>query len=444
MKGHSMRALGALRSNAVILANSSMLACGSIVASGTGFVYWWFAAREFPPAVVGTQAVLISVMGLVGMIGDAGFSTLLLGEAGRRGRDSHSLMAAAALAGGGTALLLAVLAAGAFHYEHRMTGTDALLFVFGCALTGIGLVIDTSLIGLGQSRLQLARSLSFSVLKLILLVVVGLMTRAASAILLTWVVSLAFTLVISCWYGWARGVLQLAAPDVRSLVKEIPVVIDYHLLNLSAAASGMMVPLVVSFCLGPAVTAAFYAGWTIRSLIILMPASLTTVLFSLDSSAVDFMRQKLRFSLLLSLAISGVGLVIFVFFGDFMLRMFNPSYPHLAGAAMPMLGIGLICSAIRQHYVLVARFRRKMKAGALWLALGGCAELTLAALGGLCGDVRWLALGWVVALSATATFLAWPLFAYLWPPQTTSSVGAAPLANLSTMSVVTGGLDGDQ
>jgi O-antigen/teichoic acid export membrane protein len=352
------------------------------------------------------QAALISAMAFVGMLGDAGFSTLLLGEAGRRGRDSHSLMAAAALAGAGAAMILAVLAAGAFHYERHMTGTNALLFVVGCALTGFGLVIDGSLIGLGHSRLQFARSLLFSVLKLVLLVVVGLVTGAPSAILLTWVLSLALTLIVSCGYAYSRDVLEMAAPDVRGLVKEIPVVIDHHLLNLSAAASGLLLPLVVNVCLGPAVTAAFYAGWMVRTLIMLLPGSLTTVLFSLDGSAPDVMRQKLRFSLILSLGIGGVGLIGFVFFGNFLLRLFNPSYPHLAGAAMPMLGIGLISSSIRQHYVLLARVRRRMRAGSLWLAMGGCAELVLATLGGLYGDVHWLALGWVVALSATAIFAA--------------------------------------
>lgn len=425
MKGHFMRALRALRSNAGILANSSLLACGSILASATGFVYWWFAAREFPPAVVGAQAALISAMAVVGMLGDAGFSTLLLGEAGRRGRDSHSLIAAAALAGASTALLLAVLAAGAFHYAQRMTGTDALLFVIGCALTCFGLVIDNSFIGLGHSRLQFARSLLFSVLKLILLVAVGLVTQAPSAILLAWVVSLAVTLLLTCGYAWARGVLRLVAPDVRGLMREIQVVIDHHLLSLSAAASGMMLPLVVSFCLGPAVTGAFYAGWMVRTLIMLIPGSLLTVLFSLDGSPPEVMQQKLRFSLMLSLAVSGAGLIGFVLFGDLILRMFNPSYPRLAGAAMPMFGIAMIASTIRQHFVLLARVRRKMRAGAIWLALGGCAELLLATLGGLCGDVHWLTLGWVVALSATAIFLSRPLFAYLRPTMTTSRVGHA-------------------
>lgn len=317
MKGHYMRALEALRSNAGILANSSLLACGSIVASGTGFIYWWFAAREFSPTVVGVQAALISAMAFVGMLGDAGFSTLLIGEAGRRGRDSHSLMAAAALAGASTAMILAILAAAAFHYDKHINGADAILFVIGCTLTGFGLAIDGSLIGLGHSRLTFARSILFSVLKLDLLLVVGLVTHAPSAILLTWVISLALTLLISCGYAYARDVLEIAAPDVRGLVKEIPVVIDHHLLNLSATASGLLLPLMVNVCFGPAVTAAFYASWMVCTLIMLLPGSLTTVLFSLDGNAPDAMRQKLRFSLILSLAIGSIGLIGFVFFGDF-------------------------------------------------------------------------------------------------------------------------------
>jgi O-antigen/teichoic acid export membrane protein len=425
MKRHRARAVGVLRNNAGMLANSSLLAFGSVLAAGLGFVYWWFAAREFPPAAVGAQSALISTMALVSMLGDVGFSTLLLGRSGGRGRDGHPLIIAAAMAGTGTSLLLGALAAGAFCYENWMTGWDAVLFAIGCALTGLSFVIDNGFIGLGQSRLQFARSTLFSILKLVLLVLVGLVTRAAPAILLTWVLSLVVALALSCGHAWARGVLRLVKPDFRGLMDEASVVVHHHFLNLSAAAPGLILPLVVSTCLSPAVNAAFYVGWMVRSVAILGPASLTTVLFSLDSSSPDVMRQKIRFSLMLSLAISTVGLIGFVLLGNVLLRMFNPTYPSLAGAAMPMIGISLIGDTVRLHYVLLSRVNRNMMAGSCWLTLGGCAEVALAALGGLFGNVHWLALGWVVALIGTAAFLARPLFNYVKPVQTSSLVGAA-------------------
>jgi O-antigen/teichoic acid export membrane protein len=425
MRRHLKRGLRALRGNASILINSSLLASGSVLAALLGFVYWWCAAREFPPSAVGAQSVLISTMALVGMLGDAGFSTLLLGEAAGRGHSAHSLFAAATLAGAGITSFLAVVAAGALRYEHLMTGLDSLLFVIGCALTGFAFVLDCGFIGLGQSRLQFARSLMFSILKLILLVAVGLLTKASSAILLTWVASLAVTLALSCGHAWARGILRLVKPDLAGLMKESSVVITHHLLNLSAAAPPLILPLVVSSCVGTAVNAAFYVGWMVRALIMMVTGSMTVVLFSLDTSAApDVMRQKMRFSLTLSLVISVLGLLGFVLFGDLLLRIFNQIYPSLAGVAMPMLGISLIGGTFRQHYVLLARVRRRMMTGSVWLTLGGFIEIVLATLGGLSGDVRSLALWWVMGFSVTAAFLAYPLFAYVVATDSTRLTGA--------------------
>lgn len=409
------QAFKSLRTYAGILANSSFLALGTVVASGLGFVYWWVAARAFPPAAVGAQAALISAMGFVGMFGEVGFGTLLLSEAGNRKRESSSLIAAASVAGTTASLLLALLATGILRFRYWMTGTDALLFVIGCALTGFGLVIDNGFIGLGQSRLQFFRSLMFSGLKLVFLVIIGLVTQTPSMILLTWVGSLVVSLVVSCGHAWGLGVLRLVRPNFRGLLKLVRVVIDHHALNLSAAAPGLILPVVVNTCLSPAVNAAFYTGWMVRAIAMLVSGSLTTVLFSLDSSEPDVMRQNIRFSLTLSLAVGAAGVAGFALFGDLVLRIFNPAYPALAGAAMPLFGLSLIGGSIRQHYVLIARVRRKMMRGALWLAMGGCAELGLATLGGLYGNVWWLTLGWLVALTGSAALLLKPLLAYLHP-----------------------------
>jgi O-antigen/teichoic acid export membrane protein len=425
MKGYFAHALRALRRHAGILGSSGLIGLGSVLAAGLGFVYWWFAARAFPPAAVGAQAALISTMALVGMLGDAGFGTMLLAEIGNPKRDGQSLLAAAALAGSVIALVLAILTAGLFYGERWMTWTDAILFIIGSGLTGLGMVVDAGFIGLGQSRLQFGRTLVFSVAKLILLIAVGLLTKAGAAILLTWVVSLALSLALSCGQAVKRGTFRLVRPDVLGLAREIRVVIDHHLLNLSSTASGLLLPLVVSFCLGPAVNAAFYASWMVRTLLMLVPLSLTTVLFTLDRGAPEIMRQRLLFSLVLSLGFSFIAFVGFMLFGGLMLRIFNVSYPALAGAAMPMLGFSLIGGTVRQHYILLARIRNTMRAGSFWLAIGGGFEIGLAALGGLFGNLHWLALGWVLAVSASAAFLARPLLAYVRPPRRLSPIGAA-------------------
>ena len=79
MRRHLTTGLALIHNNAVILTNSGLLALGSALAAGMGFAYWWLAARAFPPAAVGVQSALISAMAFIGLLGEAGFGTMLVG-----------------------------------------------------------------------------------------------------------------------------------------------------------------------------------------------------------------------------------------------------------------------------------------------------------------------------------------------------------------------------
>lgn len=404
-----------IRSNAAVLKNAILLAMGSASAAALGFAYWWLAAMTFPPAAVGAQAALISVMAFIGLLGEAGFGTMLIGEVRGEGEKASPLIAAASLAGMAAALALAVPTAGALCYFDWMTPTAAALFAVGCALTGLALVLDQAFVGLMCSTLQFSRNFIFSSLKLVLLVAAAAVTQSQAAIMLTWVVALAVSCAVISGYTWAKGVLRLTTPDFRSLAEQAPAVIDHHLLNLAATAPTLIMPFVVSVCLGPAVNAAFYAGWTILSLCFLVPASLTTVLFSVGAVDPAALPARLWFSLLLSTGFGIAGAGVMGFFPDGILRLFNPAYPALAASAVQLFGLGLLGTLVKQHYILLARIRRSMRTASLWLAIGAGLELGLAALGGAVGDVRWLTTGWVVAMAVEAGFLARPVLRYARP-----------------------------
>jgi len=63
-----------LKTNSVMLINAGSLVGTTVVTSFLGFVYWWIAARHFPPDVVGIASASISAMALLG-----GFCILGLG-----------------------------------------------------------------------------------------------------------------------------------------------------------------------------------------------------------------------------------------------------------------------------------------------------------------------------------------------------------------------------
>lgn len=58
--------------NATLLKNSGVVAVGTIATAAFGFVYWWLAARSFPPEVIGRVSALLSLMGFVGLLGEGG------------------------------------------------------------------------------------------------------------------------------------------------------------------------------------------------------------------------------------------------------------------------------------------------------------------------------------------------------------------------------------
>lgn len=78
--------------NRAIVVTASSLVSRTAITSVLGFVYWWLAAREFPPATVGFAAAAISAMMLVGSVGVLGFGTLLIRELPRHHGEEASLI----------------------------------------------------------------------------------------------------------------------------------------------------------------------------------------------------------------------------------------------------------------------------------------------------------------------------------------------------------------
>ena len=161
----------------------------------------------------------------------------------------------------------------------------------------------------------------------------------------------------------------------------------------------------VSVCVGPAVNAAFYAGWMILFIGSMVPASLTTVLFAVGAVEPSAQAQRLRFSFTLCLGFGVIIALILAQYSDRILGLFNSAYPALAGSAVRLFGLGLLGGVVKQHFILLTRMRRKMMLGALWLGAGACLELSLAAAGGAAGGVVWLTIGWLVAVTAEVGFL---------------------------------------
>jgi O-antigen/teichoic acid export membrane protein len=399
-----MRVRGALRDNAALVINSGALAIGTVATAGLGFVYWWLAARLFPPEAIGNASALLSIVGLVALLGEAGLGTLLIGEIIRHPKQAPALVGAAASMGVALAVVLAlafVFGAHFIGYADLIDGWPAgVAFVLGCGLTAFTIVVGQAFVGSLNSTGKMIQQVLFSVLKLILIVIAALVSRTSStAIILTWVAGLlaSWIAVDLLTRGDARRLVGI--PDFRLLHTFRHKVFGHYALDVTSQAPSVIVPYLVLVLLSPAATAAFSALWMLVSTAAVIPAVLTTVLFPVVRAGPNNSRRHFLVSLTASLLFS-LACAVFVFvYSEKILEIFNPAYREIAGSSLRLLGFSLLGSTLKFHACALARLSDAMRRASLPFALGGLLEVGLLVAGAKLGGLEGLVVGWTIAVS---------------------------------------------
>jgi O-antigen/teichoic acid export membrane protein len=388
--------------NAVLVKNSGALAIGTGATAVLGFAYWWLAARSFSPEVVGKASALLSLMGLVGLIGEGGLTTLLTGEIIRRPGRAGGLISAAALASlflslaaGGLGLMLLYFMPSGGVNSHGLAG---LWFLIGCGLTGLSGVIDASFTGMLRSDVRMFRQLLFSACKLVFIAAAAGWTSDAAAILLTWVSGQTISLIFIELLARRRRESLIRRPDFQLLHQLKQKAVDHYRLDLVSQAPGIILPYLVMVLLSPASNAPFSAIWMMFVIASVAPAALTTVLFPVVRAEPEQYRSKMALSLGVSFSFAlAFGLFVFAY-SEEVLRIFNPAYMQIAGSSLRFLGFGLIGAVVKFHIQAGARLSNSMRRASVWFCVGGLFELSGAIIGCRMGALEGFVVGWVTAI----------------------------------------------
>ncbi|MER8824341.1 hypothetical protein NKH70_32255 [Mesorhizobium sp. M0991] len=400
-----IRVRRALQKSATLVTNSGALAIGTIAAAGLGFVYWWLAARLFPPEVIGKASALLSVMGLVGLLGEAGLGTLLMGEIVQHPGKERGLVAAAACVGVALAVGFALLFVFGEGYLNSSTGpidgwVEGVAFVLGCCLTVFSAVADQALVGNLRSTGRMTRQMLFSTFKLMLIGAAAAAGYASNAaILLTWVAG-----ILASWIGvdlLTRGGARhlVGFPDFQLLHTLRRKVFDHYTLDVALQTPGVIMPYLVLIVLSPAINAAFISLWMLVSIASLVPAAMATVLFPVVRASPKQSKHNFLLSLMASLLFSVVCAAFVFTYSEEILAVFNPAYHEIAGSSLRFLGFSLLGLTLKFHACTLARLSGKMRKASRWFALGGLMELCFAVAGAKLDGLQGLVLGWTLAIS---------------------------------------------
>jgi O-antigen/teichoic acid export membrane protein len=422
-----MRILAHLRSASfhTIITNATSLMGATVITAGLGFVYWWVAAHLFVANTVGLASATISAMMLLGTIATLGLGTLLISELPRQPERRDELITTALViaAATGTGLgFLFVLVAPLISPEFRpltQSISAIALFALGVGLTTMSFVFDQAMVGLLRGSVQLWRNGIFSVVKLILLVLIGvwLTGPGGMTIYATWALSNLLSLI--CMVGilaWHGVNIKLQLPQWALLRQLSKATMEHHLLNLALQISGLGMPLVVTALFSAALNASFYMAWLLLALVFVVPFSLTIVLFAAGAADPAALSSKVRLTLSLAFSIGLITNAIIWLGADMILGVFGPTYAEQASWVLRLLALGVFPIIIKDHFVAIRRVEGNIVGTGLAILLAGLFELASASVGGaVFGTLEGLAIGWLVALGIEATLLFRTVFGTVFP-----------------------------
>lgn len=403
-----------LQTNKVLFTNATSLLGTTAVTSVLGFVYWWAAARTFPPEAVGLASAAISAMTLLGNIGVLGLGTLLIGELSRHsGRAGSLTIASMIVAGVVSAVLGVIFALASPLISHDLIPLSAsplsiLIFAVGVVMMATTLILDQALIGLLRGELQLARNTLFAVVKLGLLYLASLWftQNLGVAIYATWMLGNVISLAALAGYLLSRRIRIWYPPQwglIRGMGRSA---MAHHALNLILQAPSMLLPLVVTAMLSARVNASFYAAWMVAAFVFVVPGHLSTALYAIGAKDPMALAAKMRTTLKVSTVLAiPMCLGIFVLSGP-LLHLFGADYAAQATWCLRLLGLGVLPLIIKNHYVTLLRIEHQIEANAAFMLIAATLEVVLPAIGIALGGLTGLGLAWLLAVSGEALLMS--------------------------------------
>lgn len=430
-----------LKANSLMLVNASSLIGTTAVTSMLGFVYWWVAARRFPPAAVGIASASLSAMTLLGSFCMLGLGTLLITELPRQPDKAESLISTALIVvggiGGGVGAVFAIIASYVLP-GFKPLGANVLtvlIFAFGVSLTSMTLVLDAAFIGLLHGELQFWRNILLAFFKLMLLYIVSLIVsdEGSMAIYATWAIGNALSLaaiatIIISKRGWPGRKYLPQWGLLRTLGFAA---LQHHLLNMVLQSPVLILPVLVATLLSSTMNAWFYVAWMIASVVFLLPNVLTIVLHAMNSAQRSTLARKARVTMGLGLLACIVANCLLQFAAPQVLGVFGKVYAQQSAWTLRILLLAAFPLIIKYHYISICRIHDRI-AQAMWAMLpGGLLELGAAIVGAHVGGLLGLSLGWIVAIYIESLFMLRTVYKAVWSTDTS----ALPLQQITAEAI---------
>jgi hypothetical protein len=390
------------------------------------FLFWTIVARHATPAMVGSASAELAAVTFLASVGSLNMLNVFARFLPEAGSYCRRFVFTGYVAAGASTLVIAT-AFVATPWGGRLVVGGApgrIFFVILAAATGIFLVQDGALIGLGRAALVPVENVLVACGRL-LLIVTAMTVAETRGIIVAWAIPLILavvtvnTVILSRW-SREHPDQPPRLPSRRLLGKFVAV---ESVTTAVAAVMWAFLPAIVLQFMGAEAAGLFYVPWLIATTAFLL---LTSILISMVREAVARPREAAAIiarSLWLCGGLAlGAGLGC-VFLGPTLLGAMGPAYAEGSGPLVVWIGLSIPPSAVVLVYWAVCLIRR-----APWPMFAVNVAITSLTVGGIAvtetGDIGtvgqlYCAVQWAVAIA-----VGWPTVRRLRSLMTPTGVGA--------------------
>lgn len=329
--------------------NAFYLMLSTFVLAVSGFLFWIFITRMYDTASVGVATTLLSVSGLLSLLGLAGFDTTFvrfLPHADRKNDYINSgfivVIVASTVLAGGTALALPLLSSSLHILYDPWFFTS---FVFFTVVSALNVLVNAIFLAHKRARYTFVINVLFCSVKVLLPLVV-LRGNEATIFILAGASQLVGLVLGIAWlrhkfkYNFAPIIDTKA---LRLIRKFSSLVYVSSILNLLPPT---LLPLMVTYLIGPEDAAYYYMAFTIAGVLYTIAYASMQSVFAEGSHDETALKVHVLKAAKLIASVLVPAAVFVAFISEFLLSIFGPAYARSASSLLQIFALSALPVAI--------------------------------------------------------------------------------------------------
>lgn len=344
--------------------NAYFLMAGSALTSMIGFAFLIVATRFYSIEAIGLTTATLSALGLIAIFSELGLGIGLIRFLPNSGKNGNDMLNACLTLSGLTSIVLALIFLSGLGIWSpallliRQDNMFSIAFVISAIITALNPLVLNIFLARRDTKFILISNVIASVLKLVFAILFAIFLNSAFGLFVSAGLAAAVALVIS---------VILLLPKVQSGYRPQAIVkkeafneiwrysIGNYISRCLLQITPLILPLIVVNVLNTEMNAYFFVAWSIASMLMIIPSSISNSLFAEASNDETSLKANTVKSLKLMLLLLLPPTLFISIIADKLLLLFGQAYSDNSSLLLFIVLLSIFPYSINYLYISIAR-----------------------------------------------------------------------------------------